>query len=50
MDILKKKKSLGEFIAQMHNFQNIVSINKAFNKYINMDIHSILSKKEKRGW
>lgn len=47
ISILNKENSLEQIITQTYNFQNIDSINKAFNKYVSIDILSILSKKKK---
>lgn len=47
IDILQKENSLEQIIAQSYNFQNLDSINKAYKKYMSIDVMSILSKKKK---
>jgi len=47
ISILQKENSLEQIITQSYNFQNIDSINKAYKKYISVDVLSILSKKKK---
>ncbi len=47
VSILQKENSLEQIIAQSYNFQNIDSINRAFKKYISIDVLSTLSKKKK---
>lgn len=44
--ILQKQNSLEQIITQEYNFQNLDSINKAYKKYLSIDIMSILSKKK----
>jgi hypothetical protein len=47
MSILEKVISLEQIITQSHNFQNIDSINKAFKRYVAIDVRAVLSKKKK---
>ena len=47
IDIFQKKNSIEQIITQSYNFQNIESINKAYKKYISIDVLSVLSKKKK---
>lgn len=47
MSILKKESSLEQIITQSYNFQNLDSINRAFKKYLAVDVMSILSRKKK---
>lgn len=47
MSILKKDNSLEQIVTQSYNFQNLDSINKAFKKYISMDVRAALSQKKK---
>jgi len=47
VSIFQKENSLEQIITQSYNFQNIDSINKAYKKYISVDVLSILSKKKK---
>lgn len=45
--IINKETSLEQIIMETYNFQNLESINRAYKKYISIDIFSILSKKKK---
>ncbi len=45
--ILNKENSLEQIIMETYNFQNLDSINKAYKKYISIDVFSVLSKKKK---
>lgn len=45
--ILQKENSLEQIIAQSYNFQNLDSINKAYKKYLSIDVMSILSERKK---
>jgi hypothetical protein len=47
ISILKKEDSLEQIVTQMYNFQNLDSINKAYKKYLTIDMMSTLSKKKK---
>lgn len=49
LSILEKETSLEQIVTQSYNFQNLDSINKAFKKYIAIDIRAILSQKKKVG-
>ena len=49
ISILKKDYSLEQIVTQSYNFQNLDSINKAFKKYISIDVRAILSQKKKVG-
>lgn len=45
--IINKETSLEQIIMETYNFQNLESINRAYKKYISIDIFSVLSKKKK---
>lgn len=45
--IQNKETSLERIISETYNFQNLDSINKAFNKYLNIDVYAVLSKRKK---
>lgn len=45
--ILNKETSLERIISETYNFQNLESINKAFKKYIKIDVFAVLSKRKK---
>jgi len=45
--ILQKENTLEQIIAQSYNFQNLDSINKAYKKFLSIDVISILGKKKK---
>lgn len=45
--ILNNENSLEQIIMESYNFQNLDSINKAYRKYITIDVFSVLSKKKK---
>ena len=47
ISILEKTSSLEQIVTQAYNFQNLNSLNKAFNKYLSIDIRAILSQKKK---
>jgi len=47
MKIENKVKSIEESVAENYNFQNLDSINKVYNKFVQIDIFSILSKRKK---
>jgi hypothetical protein len=47
MSILEKEISLEQIVTQTYNFQNLDSINKAFKKYIAIDVRATLSQKKK---
>lgn len=47
LQILEQKSSLEQIVMESYNFQNLESINKAYKKYIGIDIFAILSKKKK---
>jgi hypothetical protein len=47
ISILQKENSIEQIVAQSYNFQNIDSINRAFKKYVSIDILATLSKKKK---
>lgn len=47
LDILNKKTTLEQIIAHLYNFQNLDSINKAYKKYLSIDLRSILAKTKK---
>lgn len=47
ISILKKENSLEQIVMQFYNFQNLDSINKAFKKYISIDVRATLSQKKK---
>ena len=49
LSILEKENSLEQIVTQSYNFQNLDSINKAFKKYISIDVKAILSQKKKVG-
>lgn len=49
LSILEKENSLEQIVTQSYNFQNLDSINKAFKKYISIDVRAILSQKKKVG-
>jgi len=45
--ILQKENSLEQIIVQSYNFQNLDSINKAYKRYLSIDVMSMLSKRKK---
>jgi hypothetical protein len=45
--IQNKETSLERIISETYNFQNLESINKAYKKYLKMDVFAILSKRKK---
>lgn len=47
ISILEKENSLEQIIAQTYNFQNLESTNRAFKKYVSIDILATLSKKKR---
>lgn len=47
ISILEKENSLEQIVTQSYNFQNLDSINKAYKKYLSIDILAILSKKKR---
>jgi hypothetical protein len=47
INILEKEISLEQIVTQTYNFQNLDSINKAFKKYISIDVKATLSQKKK---
>lgn len=47
MSILEKKNSLEQIVTQSYNFQNLYSTNKAFKKYLSIDVMYTLNKKKK---
>lgn len=47
ISILEKENSLEQIVMQTYNFQNLESINKAFKKYVSVDIMATLSKKKR---
>jgi hypothetical protein len=47
MSILEKANSLEQIVTQSYNFQNLDSINKAFKKYLSIDVRATLSKKKR---
>lgn len=47
LKILQKENSLEQIISQSYNFQNLDSINKAYKRYLSIDVLSILSKKKR---
>lgn len=47
LSILEKENSLEQIVTQYYNFQNLNSINKAFSKYILIDVRATLSQKKK---
>lgn len=47
LNINNNKNTIESIVAKSYNFQNIESINKAYKKYLNIDIRSVLSCKRK---
>ena len=47
ISILNRENSIEQIIRKSYNFQNLESINKAFNKYLWIDVLSVLSKRKK---
>lgn len=47
ISILEKTNSLEQIVTQSYNFQNLDSLNKAFKKYLSIDVRAILSQKKK---
>lgn len=47
INILEKENSLEQIVTQSYNFQNLDSLNKAFKKYILIDVKATLSQKKK---
>lgn len=47
LDITHNINSIESIVTKSYNFQNIESINKAYKKYMNIDIRSVLSCKKK---
>ena len=47
ISILEKENSLEQIVTQTYNFQNLDSINRAFRKYVSIDILATLSKKKR---
>ena len=47
ISIFKKENSLEQIVTQFYNFQNLYSINKAFKKYLLIDVMSTLNVKKK---
>jgi len=47
VNILQKETSVEQIVTQSYNFQNIESINKAYAKYLSIDIKATLYKKKK---
>lgn len=47
MKIQNKETSLERIISETYNFQSLESINKAFKKYIKIDVFAVLSKRKK---
>ncbi len=45
--IQNKETSLERIISETYNFQNLDSINKAFKKYLKIDVYAVLSKRKK---
>jgi len=47
INILEKENSLEQIVTQSYNFQNLDSLNKAFKKYLLIDVKSTLSQRKK---
>jgi len=47
ISILEKENSLEQILTQSYNFQNLDSINKAYKKYISIDVKATLSQRKK---
>ncbi|WP_294187694.1 hypothetical protein [uncultured Sphingobacterium sp.] len=47
ISVLDKENSLEQIVAQSYNFQNLDSMNKAFKKYLSLDLMATLSKRKK---
>lgn len=47
ISILEKTNSLEQIVTQSYNFQNLDSLNKAFKKYLSIDVRATLSQKKK---
>ncbi len=47
ISILAKENSLEQIVLKSYNFQNLESINKAFKKYLSIEVMAVLSKKKK---
>lgn len=47
LNIYNNKSTIESIVTKSYNFQNIESINRAYKKYLNIDIRAILSSKKK---